>query len=76
MGRDYVFILSADKGRATVVMGKCDYDKKMTEMLRYKPLERDLTPVLERKLNSFLLQLKRNSPFILSFVTDCVPPED
>ena len=58
-----ILILSADKGRVTVVMDKTDYHDKMDELVNYKQtyevLKRDPTPALQRKLNSKLLQLKK-----------------
>ena len=51
-----ILVLPADKGKATVVMDKADYDDKMQEMLSdkgtYKPLDRDPTASLERRMNS------------------------
>lgn len=47
-----IFILPADKGQATVVVGHSEYDEKMLHLLvddhTYKILKRDPTPVLER----------------------------
>ena len=57
-------ILPADKGRATVIMDKDDYDRKMVSMLNdadvYKKLTRDPCPGLERKMNSTHLKLNRS----------------
>ena len=59
-----IMILPADKGRATVIMDKDDYDRKMVSMLNdadvYKKLTRDPCPGLERKMNSTLLKLNRS----------------
>ena len=59
-----LMILPADKGRATVVMDKESYDNKVTSMLSdtatYKPLPKDPTPSLQRKMNSILLDLHRS----------------
>ena len=61
--REDILILPADKGRATVVLEKTEYDEKMLEMLSdekiYKKLGKDPTPSMERKLNALLLQLKK-----------------
>ena len=61
--RDDILVLPADKGRATVVMDKCDYDEKMNKMLcdekTYEPLKQDPALTLEKKLNTLLLQLKK-----------------
>ena len=50
--RGDVFILPADKGRATVVLERTEYDAKMLEMLSdvntYRKLDRDPTPAMER----------------------------
>ena len=62
-----IVILPADKGRVTVVMGKTDYHNKMDALFNdkqtYKVLKRDLTPALQRKLNSKLLTLKKTDAF-------------
>ena len=54
-----VFILPADKGRATVLPDRSEYDEKMTTLLSdittYKVLESDPTPSLQRKLNKWIL---------------------
>ena len=59
-----VLILPADKGKATVVMNKDDYDAKMMTMLRdentYRPVKKDPTSPLERNMNSMLLSLKQS----------------
>ena len=57
-------ILPADKGKATVVMDKVEYEDKITGMLSdvntYKSIPKDPAPALERRLNSFLLSLRRS----------------
>ena len=49
-----IVILSADKGRVTVVMDKTDYHDKMDALVNdkqtYEELKRDPTPTLQRKL--------------------------
>ena len=59
-----ILILPADKGRATVVMDRTDYDEKMQRMLSeestYQLIEKDPTPSLERKMNAQLMSLKRS----------------
>ena len=56
-------MLPADKGKATVVMDRADYDAKVGQMLNdentYQLLKRDPTASLERKMNSQLLHLVR-----------------
>ena len=58
------FISTADKGRSTVLLDKLDYEKKIESMLTagdtYKRLSRDPAPALERRVNSFLLTLKKS----------------
>ena len=58
-----ILVLPADKGKATVVMNKADYDHKMQQMLcdedTYQPLKKDPTTSLENKMNARLLQLKK-----------------
>ncbi|XP_071501364.1 uncharacterized protein [Diadema antillarum] len=49
-----IHILKADKGNATVVMDKEDYETKVHTLLdtdTYKKLPRDPTPALERRVN-------------------------
>ena len=61
---EYILILPADKGKATVVMNKADYDAKMMIMLKdestYRPVKKDPTLSLERNMNSMLLSLKQS----------------
>ena len=44
-------------------MDKADYDGKMLQMLkdknRYKPLDKDPTAFLEKRMNSNLLELRK-----------------
>ena len=58
-----ILVLPADKGKATLVMNKTDYDDKMQRMLSdediYQPLQKDPTTSLESKMNARLLQLKK-----------------
>ena len=58
-----IVILTADEGRATVVMDKTDYNGKMDSLVNdkqtYEVLKRDPTPALQRKLNNKLLTLKK-----------------
>ena len=59
-----ILVLPADKGKATVVMNRTDYDAKMLMMLKdestYRPLEKDPTSALERRMNSTLMKLKQS----------------
>ena len=59
-----IIILKSDKGNATVVMDRRDYESKLSIMLNdtstYKKLNRDSSAALERKMNSLLLQLNRS----------------
>ena len=63
--KDIVIRLPADKGRVTVVMDKTDYHDKMNALVNnkqtYEELKRHPTPVLQRKLNSTLLTLKKTN---------------
>ena len=56
-------ILPADKGRATVVLDKEGYEGKMKSMLSdentYKKMSRDPAPALERRMNDFLIAVKK-----------------
>ena len=60
---DSILVLPADKGKATVVMDRADYDAKMELMLNdesaYQPLKKDPTTSLEKKMNARLLQLSQ-----------------
>ena len=60
-----IVILSADKGRVTVVMDKTDYHDEMDAIVNDKQtneeLKRDPTSALQRKLNSTLLILKKTN---------------
>ena len=56
-------ILSADKGNATVMMRRCDYDGKMEEMLgtgTYGKLRGDPTATQENRLSRKLKGLEKN----------------
>ena len=59
-----ILVLPADKGKATVVINRTDYDAKMLMMLKdestYCPLEKDPTSALERRMNSTLMKLKQS----------------
>ena len=58
-----IMVLPADKRKATVVMDKADDDGKIQQMLgdegMYKPLNKDPTASLERRMNSCLLDLRK-----------------
>ena len=60
----YERISPADKGRATVVIDRAEYDGKMSSLLdepkTYKKLAKDPTPGLEQKMNGMLLWLKKS----------------
>ncbi|KAH6931127.1 hypothetical protein HPB50_022271 [Hyalomma asiaticum] len=60
-----IVILPADKGNATVVLNKLDYEKKMLRMLEdketYKPLNRDPTPKTQRDLQKLLADTQQIS---------------
>ena len=61
-----IHILPADKGDATVIMDKADYVSKVTDILSaptYRPLQKDPTPSVERKIASKLLALHRSDAF-------------
>ena len=58
-----ILVLPADKGKATVVMNRADYDDKIDQMLKdentYQLLKKDPTASLEKQMNSRLLHLVR-----------------
>ena len=60
---DHILVLPADKGRATVVIDKVQYDEKMGSLLAdqkmYERMDKDLTPGLEHKMNAMLLRMKK-----------------
>ena len=61
-GDNNLMILPADKGRATVLLDRAEYDRKMQAMLdderTYRKLKKD-PAALERKMNALLLSLNR-----------------
>lgn len=70
---DRILVLPADKGRATMVMDKAQYDEKMSSLLgdrkTYKKLTKDPTSSIERKMNALLLQLKKKAPSLMTSIT-------
>ena len=61
---DSIHILTADKGNATVVMDRTEYEAKIQTLLTsetYRKLPRDPTPALERKVNDKLLSQEEGS---------------
>ena len=58
-------MLSTEKGMATVVMDRTDYDEKMQKMLSeesmYQPVEKNPTSSLETKINAQLMSLRHSS---------------
>jgi len=56
--------MSADKGRATVVMNTSDYNEKVNDLLNdnttYKEIRNDPTSVIERKLRDLVQIFKKN----------------
>ena len=57
---DSIVILPADKGNATVVLNKEDYEKKVENILDgrdYEVVKTNPTPKLEKKLNDMLREL-------------------
>ena len=56
-----IIILPSDKGPASVVLDRCEYDRKIHVLLSdantYKRLDKDPTPSLERRMNSTLWSL-------------------
>ena len=56
-------ILCADKGNATVVMDKTEYDRKVADILNsasYRQFKKDPTQSIERRLQQKLLSLQRS----------------
>ena len=57
-----IMVLSADKGRVTVVLDKTEYEEKVTRMLSdektYEKLKKDPTASYKKKLVSILTRLK------------------
>ena len=69
--RDDILILPADKGRATFVLNKAEYDEKVLVMLSdartYKKLDRDPALSMERTL---LLRLKKKGSIPVDLYND------
>ena len=65
-----IIILPSDKGKATVILDRKEYDEKISAMLSetntYKELKRDPAPALERKMNDMLISFKK-----VRFITTC-----
>ncbi len=64
-----ILILKADKGNATVILNRTDYDKKILALLNtptYKELKRDPTASIERKICSKLSELRKAGIHALS----------
>ena len=59
-----IIILPSDKGKATVILDRKEYDEKISAMLSdtntYKELKRDPAPALERKMNDMLISFKKS----------------
>ena len=59
-----IHILKADKGNATVVMDRTQYDNKIQDLISdestYSPLSKDPTSADERRINQKLLSLHRS----------------
>jgi hypothetical protein len=75
-----IYILPADKGKATVVVDKEEYDKKVLDMLSdertYEKLNKDPTAVYKRKLVSILSQLKQEKKITESQYTQLYPTSE
>ena len=59
-----IHILQADKGNATVIVDKTNYNNKIQELLNtgtYAKLQKDPTPAIERRFNQKLLALHKNN---------------
>lgn len=60
---DHIFVLPADKGKATVVMDKVQYDEKMGSLLAdqrtYERMDKDPIPGLKHKMNAMLLRRRK-----------------
>src|SRR5690606_21354574 len=58
-----IVITKSDKGRATVIMDRADYHQKCVDLLNdkatYKEIKQDPTKSLEKKVNNYVLQLKK-----------------
>lgn len=72
---DAIIILPADKGRATVLMDKTDYDKKMIELLeggQYTPIPKDPTNNIMIKVKAVL---KDQSSHLISNIIRRLSPQ-
>ena len=65
-----IIILPADKGKATVILDRKEYDEKISAMLSdtntYKELKRDPAPALESKMNDMLISFKKSGSLPLA----------
>ena len=75
-----IITVSADKGKATVIMDKLDYNRKMMKILNdanYTTLRRDPTVIVENRIASALKSLwsdgnlVANAPFFLPAFPRC-----
>ena len=58
-----IIILPSDKGRTSVVLDQCEYDRNhmlLSDANTYMRLDKDPTPSLERRMNSTLWSLTKN----------------
>ena len=70
-------ILPADKGNATVMMRRCDYDGKMEEMLgtgTYGKLKGDPTATQDNRLSRKLKGLEKNGEITSALYNKLRPP--
>ena len=65
-----VLIMKADKGNATVLMNKVDYERKMTDLLQsnnYIKIRKDPMTIIEKRVKEHLTGLGKNDHFPLPF---------
>ena len=68
-----IHILKTDKGNATVILDRTDYDQKVQEMfttLTYRKLKNDPTASTERNVTKHLLELRKNGSLSINYGKD------
>ena len=75
-----IMILPADKGRATIVLDKSDYESKMQNLLSdtktYEVLKKDPTPSVKNKILTTLKTWKKEGTISQSFYRQVYPTSD
>ena len=77
---DFLTILPADKGRATVILDKAEYNQKMSDLLNdnttYEQLKKDPTTSYKNKFVSMLKEWERSNPELTPVKQKIYPTSD